>query len=199
MNDANNITNDTNNITNNINNKKVIINGINNRYQIKKLTTEKKEPKKRVMSEKWQLSKEHYNSDNQLQVLNNILYENETETNDYVIKLIKQQINSKIKGYKRQDVIRNILDETKFIHFKEIVTRLKEDELKCYYCKEQIFILYDMSREMKQWTVDRIDNTKGHNTDNFHIACLQCNLKRKRQNDDKFLYTKQLHIVKQDS
>ena len=56
-----------------------------------------------------------------------------------------------------------------------------------------------MSREMKQWSVDRIDNNKGHNSDNFHIACLKCNLTRRRQNDDKFLYTKQLHIVKHNN
>jgi hypothetical protein len=186
------------NDTNDTNNKKVIINGTNNRYQIKKLTTEKKEPKKRIMSEKWKLSKEHYTCDYQLQMLNDILSENETETNGYVVNLIKQQINNKITGYKRQDIIRKLLDECKFIQFKEIITILKEHELKCYYCKEQTFILYDMTREMKQWTVDRIDNNKGHNTDNFHIACLQCNLKRRRQNDDKFLYTKQLQIVKQD-
>jgi hypothetical protein len=54
-----------------------------------------------------------------------------------------------------------------------------------------------VSREMKQWSVDRIDNDKGHNIDNFHLACLDCNLKRRRRTDEKFLFTKQLNIVKQ--
>jgi hypothetical protein len=50
-----------------------------------------------------------------------------------------------------------------------------------------MLILYDMSRESRQWTVDRIDNDKGHNMDNYHLACLECNLKRRRTNDEKFL------------
>ena len=59
-------------------------------------------------------------------------------------------------------------------------------------------VLYDVSREMKQWSVDRIDNNKGHNKDNFHLACLECNLQRRKQSDDKFLFTKQLNIIQKD-
>ena len=59
-------------------------------------------------------------------------------------------------------------------------------------------ILYEVSRELKQWTLDRIDNDKGHNNDNYHLACLDCNLKRRRQTDVKFLFTKQLKIVKHE-
>ena len=47
-------------------------------------------------------------------------------------------------------------------------------------------------------SIDRIDNDKGHNIDNFHLACLDCNLKRRRRTDEKFLFTKQLNIIKQD-
>jgi hypothetical protein len=57
-------------------------------------------------------------------------------------------------------------------------------------------VLYDISREMKQWTVDRIDNNLGHNNDNFHLACLECNLKRRRRTDEKFLFTKKLNLIK---
>lgn len=53
-------------------------------------------------------------------------------------------------------------------------------------------------RKTKQWSVDRIDNDKGHNNDNYHLACLACNLKRRKQTDEKFLFTKQLNIVKHD-
>ena len=74
--------------------------------------------------------------------------------------------------------------------------KLIECDLKCRYCRESMTILYDVSREMKQWSVDRIDNDMGHNEDNYHLACLDCNLKRRRQTDKKFLFTKQLSIVK---
>jgi hypothetical protein len=59
-------------------------------------------------------------------------------------------------------------------------------------------VLYDISREMKLWTVDRINNDLGHNLDNYYLACLECNLKRRRRSDDKFLFTKQLNLIKID-
>ena len=49
---------------------------------------------------------------------------------------------------------------------------------------------------MKQWTLDRIDNDQGHTYDNVVIACLECNLQRRRTNSDKFLFTKQMKIVR---
>jgi hypothetical protein len=74
-----------------------------------------------------------------------------------------------------------------------------ECELKCRYCTKEMNVLYDISREMTQWSVDRIDNDLGHNISNFHLACLDCNLKRRRRTDEKFLFTKQLNIIKQDN
>ena len=59
-----------------------------------------------------------------------------------------------------------------------------------------MFLLYDIVREAKQWTLDRINNDIGHNIDNVLISCLECNLKRRRTNKDAFLFTKQLVIVK---
>jgi hypothetical protein len=59
-----------------------------------------------------------------------------------------------------------------------------------------MLIIYDKSRENRQWTIDRIDNDKGHNCDNYHLSCFECNIKRRRQSDEKFLFTKQLTIIK---
>ena len=61
-----------------------------------------------------------------------------------------------------------------------------------------MFVLYDISREKNQWTVDRIDNDTGHRDDNFHLACLECNLKRRRRTDEKYLFTKQMKLIKRD-
>ena len=58
-------------------------------------------------------------------------------------------------------------------------------------------LIYENVRQMNQWTLDRIDNNLGHNSDNVLISCLECNLKRKDMNKDKFLFTKQLKIKKQ--
>ena len=85
-----------------------------------------------------------------------------------------------------------------FIDFDCVINKMVECELKCRYCKGVMLVLYDISREMTQWSVDRIDNDKGHNKNNFHLACLECNLKRRRRTDEKFLFTKQLNIVKKE-
>ena len=89
-----------------------------------------------------------------------------------------------------------MLTESKFLTFESVINKMIECELKCRYCKNEMNVLYDISREMRQWSVDRVDNDVGHNIDNFHLACLECNLKRRRRTDEKFLFTKQLNIIK---
>ena len=179
--------------------KKINIIGTNNRYKIKKLNEPiENKIKKRVETEKWTFSEEHYKYENQLSMLSNILNNNFTRIDD-VSKIAIQQINKKIYSYKQQDIIKKLLNEEKFLTFESIINKMNECQLKCRYCKKEMNVLYDISREMSQWSVDRIDNDKGHNIDNFHLACLDCNLKRRRRTDEKFLFTKQLNIVKQDN
>ena len=180
--------------------KKINIIGTANRYKIKKLTNEckNKEIKKRVDSEKWTFSEEHYTHSNQINILQDISNNNFTPI-DEVSKIVFQQINKKINGYKQQDMIKKVFDKDKFLTFESIITKMFECQLKCRYCKNEMNILYDIVREMTQWSVDRIDNEQGHYIDNYHLACLDCNLKRRRRSDEKFLFTKQLNIVKQDN
>ncbi len=179
--------------------KKINIIGTNNRYKIKKLNESiENKIKKRVETEKWTFSEEHYKYENQLIMLSDILNNNFARIDD-VSKIAIQQINKKIYSYKQQDIIKKLLNEEKFLTFESIINKMNECELKCRYCKKEMNVLYDISREMTQWSVDRIDNDKGHNIDNFHLACLDCNLKRRRRTDEKFLFTKQLNIVKQDN
>jgi hypothetical protein len=188
--------------------KTINIIGTNNRYQMKKLIRDKKEePKKREVSKKWSFSEEYFNYDKQIKIINDISkmkLENNLENNleknldDDISQIIIQEINKKICGYKHQDVIKKKLDIEAFVDFNCVINKMIECELKCRYCKCEMSVLYDITREMKQWSVDRIDNDKGHNKDNFHLACLDCNLKRRRRTDEKFLFTKQLNIVKND-
>jgi hypothetical protein len=177
--------------------KKINITGTANRYQMKKLTNKKcydNDFKKRVESEKWTFSEEHYKYENQIIMINDISNNNINE----VSKIAIQQINRKIYSYKQQDIIKKLFNENNFLTFESVINTMIECELKCRYCKKEMNVLYDISREMSQWSVDRIDNDKGHNIDNFHLACLDCNLKRRRRTDEKFLFTKQLNIIKQD-
>jgi hypothetical protein len=177
--------------------KKINITGTANRYHMKKITNKSydKESKKRIESEKWTFSEEHYKYENQLKMIQDI---SNNITND-VSKIAIQEINKKIYSYKQQDNLKKRYDEKNFLTFESVVNKMMECELKCRYCTKEMNVLYDISREMTQWSVDRIDNDLGHNISNFHLACLDCNLKRRRRTDEKFLFTKQLNIIKQDN
>jgi len=182
--------------------KKIEISGTANRYAVKKLIhnhKNEKEIKKRVVTKNWTFESECYEYSYQIQILKNILNNNNNDiSNNEVTKTIIQEINRKIYNYKQQDVLKKMLNEEKFITFENVISKMLDSQLKCRYCDCEMLILYDISREMKQWSVDRIDNDNGHNSDNFHLACLNCNLKRRRRTDEKFLFTKKLNLVKQD-
>jgi hypothetical protein len=162
----------------------------------KQIVREKKQTK-RVVSEKWEFSEECYNHLYQFGLINDI--NDKIENHTKVCKTVIQEINKKIYSYKQQDIIKNKYNIEKFITFENVVNKLVESKLKCYYCKENIFVLYDIARECKQWSIDRINNSLGHNNDNYYIACLECNLKRRCTRDDKFLFTKQMKIIKEDN
>ena len=83
-----------------------------------------------------------------------------------------------------------------FISFESTIQRLVESRLKCFYCNCDVNIIYSTCRQKNQWTLDRIDNTLGHNTDNVLISCLDCNLKRRDMDKDKFFFTQNLQIKK---
>jgi len=180
--------------------KVINITGTNNRYHMQKLINEdklEKEIKKRIPSEKWHFAEEKFEYVKQMQMIIDISNNNLNSIDD-VSKIAIQEINKKISSYKQQDKIKKLLNEVKFLNIESIIYKMIECELKCRYCKNEMNVLYDISREMKQWSVDRIDNDLGHNIDNFHLACLECNLKRRRRTDEKYLFTKQLNIVKQN-
>jgi hypothetical protein len=154
--------------------------------------------KKRVITEKWSFSDECYLYENQFNMIKKIYNNNYNYDND-VSKIALQEINKKIYGYKQQDILKKHFNEELFLNVKSVIDKMIECELKCYYCLNEMNVLYDISREMKQWSVDRINNDLGHNLDNYYLACLDCNLKRRRRSYDKFLFTKQLKIVKTDT
>jgi len=156
-----------------------------------------KDKKKRIASEKWCFSNEYFEPSNQLIMITDI-FNNNFKYVDDVSKIAIQEINKKICGYKQQDLLKKHYDPINFLTFESVINKMVECHLKCRYCTNSMNVLYDILREMKQWTVDRIDNDLGHNIGNYHLACLDCNLKRRRRTDEKFLFTKQLNIVKQN-
>jgi hypothetical protein len=167
--------------------KKIQIVGSSNRYQIKKLTKEKAPPKKRVIASKWELGPDKFTTEKQL-----CLLEQDAEP------LIKTEIDHKISGYKQQDIVKKVFTYDEFITFDYVKQMILDCKLCCHYCKDDMLILYEHVREMKQWSLDRINNFLGHNVGNVVISCLKCNLNRRNLNSEKFLFTKQMTIVRKN-
>jgi 5-methylcytosine-specific restriction endonuclease McrA len=155
-----------------------------------------KEKKMRIETHTWSVTEEQLTSDAQLNIVKNELKEINTEPKGRYAALCLTHIKGKIAGYKQQDILKKRLNDNEFIKLDEVIQLLVTSELKCCYCAEDVYILYERVREMKQWSLDRIDNTIGHNTNNLIIACLECNLKRRRTNKDAFLFTKNMVIIR---
>ena len=111
-------------------------------------------------------------------------------------KLGIRQISIKLDGYKKQDVDKKKWDSSEFVNLMYVIDLLIESRLTCYYCKENVKILYKEVRDPKQWTLERIDNSIGHNCGNVEIACLSCNVRRRTMYHEKYRFTKQLTIEK---
>ena len=128
----------------------------------------------------------------QINMINN-LYNNISF--EYDKKLVKD-LKTKITSYMQQDKLKTLYNITNFITLDKLIEKLFLSNLVCHYCNKKIYIIYKYKRASNQWTLDRIDNKEGHNYNNVVICCLKCNLNRRCLNSDKFLFTKNLNIIK---
>ena len=164
--------------------KKIIINGKKNIDGLKG-----KKNKKRKVTEK--IDAKVFDRVSQVEYLNKLYLNEKYDGMDF----IKKEVERKLSGYKNQDVKKKKIEEN-FITYEECLEKLVISKLKCYYCKDNCLLAYENVREEKQWTLDRIDNSQGHNNKNVVICCLKCNLKRRTTDDEKFKFTKQMRIIK---
>ena len=165
--------------------KKIIIKGKHNIDSFKKETK-----RKNVAS--WSYPKEVLRKDNQISILNKLyLGQDFNGFSD-----VKKEIQNKIGSYSQQDKKRNIFDPNKIIGFEQCLEKLVLSKLNCYYCRESMLLMYEDKREHLQWTLDRLNNDIGHHNENVVICCLKCNLKKRRMDDEKFKFTKQLRVIK---
>ena len=137
--------------------KKIVINGKKNIDGFKGGKT-----KKRKITEN--INKNLFDKLSQVEYLNK-LYLNENYDG---IDFVKKEVERKLSGYKNQDVKKKKLEEN-FIVYEECLEKLVISKLKCYYCKDNCLLAYENVREEKQWTLDRIDNSQGHNNNNVVI------------------------------
>ena len=106
------------------------------------------------------------------------------------------ELKKKYSAYKKQDKNKNKFDESKHITYLQMIQKLYESQLKCYYCNCQLLVLFNTRREGSQWTLERLDNNIGHYESNTCIACLKCNLKRRTDSHEYFKQGKQLTLIK---
>ena len=105
------------------------------------------------------------------------------------------EMAKKLSGYRQQDKKHEIFSATFFVSKNDVVQLFAEAGNKCTYCLHEVKTDY-VSKDKKQWTLDRIDNRMGHNRGNVVLCCLACNLKRGDGcTSEQFRFTKQLKIV----
>jgi hypothetical protein len=157
-----------------------------------------KEKSKRVITESknWSFGENELNCENICKIL--VELQNKTTPLTNIHKCILQQLNQKILGYKAQDIQKGLFEPDKLVDLERIIELLIKCNLECFYCKNKVQILYEYVREPTQWTLDRIDNDYGHNKDNLEVACLQCNVRRRTMYADRYVFTKQLKLIKTD-
>ena len=141
------------------------------------------------------LDETFYLPENQNTMLYQLYLDNSFKEKPLLIK----ELTKKLQGYKQQDSKHNIYSKHHFIKLNTTIQRLVEAKLSCFYCNTKLMLFYKECKQLNQWTLDRIDNSMGHNSNNVVISCLECNLKRRNTDLNKFLYTKQLSIKKIDS
>ncbi len=157
----------------------------------KKINIGQKERKERKIIQKWKYKDFWLESKNHIGIINQLFLEQSFNGDNTT----KNELHKKINSYKQQDIKKDKnLDG--LISYEELLEKLVVSKLKCYYCRKDVLLLYENNREQKQWTLDRLDNSLGHTKDNVVVCCLKCNLERRCLNDEKFLFTKQMRIIK---
>jgi hypothetical protein len=167
-------------------------------------------PRKVTKHKSWIFQQKDYIYENQINIIDNLLsYATENSflstlcSLDASIKNIEtsiskeekialREIYNKMSGYKYQDTKKNIYNPELFVNIFYVLKKLSESKLKCYYCNENIKVLYENKRDPIQWSLERMDNKEGHNCNNVVIACLKCNLRRKTMLMQRYVETKKM-------
>lgn len=110
------------------------------------------------------------------------------------MKKMKSLLQKKLYSYHQQDKKQNRHTLDFKITFNELLYLLKESNLQCYYCNDNVYILFQENRHPKQWTLDRIENHLEHTMNNCVISCLECNLQKRRRNHIRFKESKNIKI-----
>ena len=177
------------------NDRTIKIQGQHHRYQIKKATKSKKHVSTREVPNDF-LNHSTQRDMIELMYLNGDVKGDVKDEDLSLCHMIEKELKIKLRNYTQQDKKSKRYDDAFFIQYEEVLGKLVESKLKCYYCKGSVFMIYSKSHDDCQWTLERLNNNLGHNASNIVISCLGCNLGRRTMNSDAYRFTKQLQIVK---
>jgi len=152
--------------------------------------------KKRIITttKKWNFTEQELQ--NQYTIVLDLLQTIGSAPTNPTQKFVVQQIKQKLSSYKYQDQLKGIYDDTQFANsVAHILLLLRDCQLMCFYCQKTTAIIYENVCEPGQWTIERIDNSIGHNYNNICIACLKCNIGRRTMHQKRYLFTKSITVV----
>jgi len=112
---------------------------------------------------------------------------------------LEREIRKKYNSYKQQDKKKHKYNPELHITYDELIQKLYDCDLRCYYCKIDLCILYTHKKTPSQWSLERFNNDIGHYSSNTCIACLRCNLQRRNENHIHFKFSKQLTLIRLES
>jgi hypothetical protein len=177
--------------------KAISISGKHNKNQMKKvnLTVERKS-----VSRKLEVEEQFYTHRIQVDLIRCMSRPEDDMPLQYVdtVPVFVRHIKEKLSGYLAQDKVQDRVDVGDHITYMDAVQKIVDCGQTCYYCSECVLLIYTIARDATQWTLDRIDNAVRHSTDNVVVACLACNLTKRRRSKEAFRATKQMVLHKRD-
>ncbi|KAK3785864.1 hypothetical protein RRG08_063136 [Elysia crispata] len=86
----------------------------------------------------------------------------------------RKNIGRKIQSYQRVDAAKGHKCN---LRLKDVEALKEKQRNRCSSCNIELLWCYE-PKDTRQFSVDRIDNAKGHKRDNVWLICLECNRKR---------------------
>ena len=88
--------------------------------------------------------------------------------------LARKNIGYKLQSYKRTDAGKGFKTN---LRMKDVLARKETQGNHCAACNIELLWCYT-PKDTRQFSVDRLDNAKGHTRDNVRLTCLECNRRR---------------------
>jgi len=111
--------------------------------------------------------------------------------------LVRREIKGKLSSHKSYDQAHG-MDIESLATDTDILYKLLTQKERCYYCHCLLHVLYQDRFDPFQWSLDRIDNSKGHTNVNTIVSCLRCNLRRRTRESKDFYRDRNLRIEKEE-